>query len=68
MALIRTPNTYFALVCVAVELASAFGWERCVGAHGVVIGMTSFGESAPLQSLQKRFGFTPDRLASRRNC
>ncbi len=34
-------------MCVAVELASTFGWKRCVGAHGVVIGMTSFGESAP---------------------
>ncbi len=49
-------------MCVAVELASTFGWERYVGAHGVVIGMTSFGESAPLQSLQQRFGFTPDRI------
>ncbi len=48
--------------CVAVELASTFGWERYVGAHGVVIGMTSFGELAPLQSLQQRFGFTPDRV------
>ena len=49
---------------VAVELASTFGWKRCVGAHGVVIGMTSFGESAPQQSLQQRFGFTPDRIVS----
>ncbi len=49
-------------MCVAVELASTFGWERYVGAHGVVIGMTSFGESAPLQSIQQRFGFTPDRI------
>ena len=48
--------------CVAVELASTFPWDRYVGAHGVVIGMTSFGESAPLQSLQQRFGFTPDRI------
>ncbi len=48
--------------CAAVEPASMFGWERYVGANGVAIGMTSFGESAPLQSLQQRFGFTPDRI------
>lgn len=47
---------------LADEPASTFRWDRYVGAHGVVIGMTSFGESAPLQSLQQRFGFMPDRI------
>ncbi len=47
---------------VAVEQASTFGWERYIGASGVVIGMRTFGASAPLKELQKRFGFEPDRV------
>src|SRR3989441_2974285 len=49
---------------VAVEQASTFGWERYVGSCGHVIGMTTFGASAPLRALQKRFGFEPDRVAA----
>ncbi len=47
---------------IAIEQASPLGWERYVGTRGRVIGMTTFGESAPLKDLQKRFGFEPDRV------
>jgi len=49
---------------VAVEQASTFGWERYVGAKGRVIGMHTFGASAPLKELQKKFGFEPDRVVT----
>jgi transketolase len=49
---------------VAVEQASAFGWERYVGSSGHVIGMRTFGASAPLKALQEKFGFEPDRVAA----
>jgi transketolase len=49
---------------VAVEQASTFGWERYVGAKGRVIGMHTFGASAPLKELQKKFGFEPDRVVA----
>ena len=49
---------------VAVEQASTFGWERYVGSSGRVIGMTTFGASAPLKALQKKFGFEPDRVVA----
>jgi transketolase len=47
---------------VSVEQASTFGWERYVGPSGTMIGMASFGASAPLKELQKKFGFTVDRV------
>ena len=46
---------------VAVEQASTFGWERYVGSSGRVIGMHTFGASAPLKALQEKFGFEPDQ-------
>ena len=49
---------------LAVEQASTFGWERYVGTSGRIIGMETFGASAPLKALQKRFGFEPDRVVS----
>ncbi len=49
---------------VAVEQASTLGWARYVGLTGEVIGMHTFGASAPLKELQKKFGFTPERVAS----
>jgi transketolase len=49
---------------VAVEQASTFGWERYVGSSGHVIGMRTFGASAPLKALQAKFGFEPDRVAA----
>jgi transketolase len=47
---------------VAVEQASTFGWERYVGKSGRVIGMKTFGASAPLKELQRKFGFEPERV------
>jgi transketolase len=49
---------------VSVEQASTFGWERYVGLDGVTIGMKSFGASAPLKELQKKFGFTVENVVS----
>jgi transketolase len=48
---------------VAVEQASALGWDRYVGDGGTVIGMHTFGASAPLKQLLTKFGFTPGRVA-----
>lgn len=48
---------------VAVEQASTLGWDRYVGDGGSVIGMHTFGASAPLKQLLTKFGFTPDRVA-----
>jgi transketolase len=47
---------------IAIEQASTFGWERYVGAAGRIVGMETFGASAPLKALQKKFGFEPDRV------
>jgi transketolase len=49
---------------VAIEQASTFGWERYVGTIGRTIGMKTFGASAPLKELQKRFGFDPEHVVS----
>jgi transketolase len=49
---------------IAIEQASTFGWERYVGPSGQVIGMRTFGASAPLKELQKKFGFQPDRVVA----
>jgi transketolase len=47
---------------IAVEQGSVLGWERYVGAAGQVIGMKTFGASAPLKELQRKFGFEPERV------
>lgn len=47
---------------IAIEQASTFGWERYVGDSGRIIGMQTFGASAPLKELQKEFGFEPERV------
>ncbi len=49
---------------VAVEQASTLGWERYVGASGYVVGMKTFGASAPLKELQRKFGFDPDQVVA----
>jgi len=49
---------------VAIEQASTFGWERYVGRRGCVIGMKTFGASAPLKELQRKFGFEPDQMVT----
>jgi transketolase len=67
----REPQTYRESVLppdvtarVAIEQASTFGWERYVGSTGRVIGMHTFGASAPLKALQKEFGFTVDNVVT----
>ena len=49
---------------VAIEQASTVGWDRWVGSTGGVVGMRSFGASAPLKELQKKFGFTVENVVS----
>jgi transketolase len=49
---------------VAVEQGSTLGWERYVGESGRAIGMKTFGASAPLKELQRKFGFEPDRVVA----
>ena len=48
---------------VGIEQASTLGWDRYVGDQGAIVGMHTFGASAPLKQLLTRFGFTPDRVA-----
>jgi transketolase len=47
---------------VSVEMAATFGWERYVGPKGKMIGMHSFGASAPLKDVLKKFGFLADNV------
>jgi transketolase len=49
---------------VAIEQGSIFGWDRYVGPTGRVIGMKTFGASAPLKELQKKYGFEPEHLVA----
>ena len=49
---------------VAVEQASSFGWERYAGRPGRLNCMKTFGASAPLKELQKKFGFEPDQVVT----
>ena len=48
----------------SVEMASVFVWERYTGPKGKIIGMRSFGASAPLRDLLKRFGFDVDTVVA----
>jgi transketolase len=50
------------LPCVAVEAGSTDLWRKYVGRSGEVVGMTTFGESAPAGELFKHFGFTASRV------
>ncbi|MDE3048724.1 MAG: transketolase [Nitrospirota bacterium] len=47
---------------ISVEQAATTGWDRYIGLAGTSIGMNTFGASAPLKALQKKFGFTPEHL------
>jgi transketolase len=49
---------------VSVEMATVFGWERYVGMSGHMVGMHSFGASAPIKALQKHFGFTVENVVA----
>ena len=54
------PNT----LRIAIEAASPMGWDRYVGENGCVVGMTSFGASAPYKTLYEHFGLTADAVVS----
>jgi transketolase len=47
---------------VAVEAGIKQGWDRYVGPGGAIVGMDSFGASAPLQDVMGHFGFTPENV------
>ncbi|HEX3710556.1 MAG TPA: transketolase [Pseudolabrys sp.] len=47
---------------VSVEAGTTIGWDRYVGVNGARIGMHSFGSSAPIKDLMKKFGFTPENV------
>jgi transketolase len=47
---------------VSVEAGSVIGWDRYVGMTGARIGMHTFGSSAPITDLMKKFGFTPEKV------
>jgi transketolase len=49
---------------VAVEQASTMGWRRYVGLRGHIIGMRTFGASAPLKELQNKYGFMPEKIVA----
>jgi transketolase len=50
---------------VSIEAASTFGWERIVGSDGLMIGIDSFGASAPAPRLYQHFGLTPEAISAR---
>lgn len=47
---------------VTVELGAVIGWDRYAGPTGTIIGMHSFGASAPIADLMRKFGFVPDKI------
>jgi transketolase len=49
---------------IAIEAGSKFGWERYTGDNGLIIGLDSFGASAPYQELYKEFGLTSDAMVA----
>jgi transketolase len=50
---------------VSIEEASTLGWDRYLGPQGAVIGMHTFGSSAPLKNVQTKYGFTPQKVAEK---
>ncbi|MDB5139719.1 MAG: transketolase [Mucilaginibacter sp.] len=50
---------------LAVEMASPMGWHKYTTDEGDMLGMTTFGESAPAEDLYKHFGFTVDNVVKR---
>jgi transketolase len=49
---------------VAVEMGSVIGWDRYAGCRGAIIGMHSFGASAPIKDLLQKFGFVADKVVA----
>ena len=50
-------------VLIAVEAGLRFGWDAIIGDHGLFVGMTGFGASAPAKDLYKHFGITAEAVA-----
>jgi len=50
---------------IVVEAASPLGWERYVGNQGIIIGMNTYGKSAPYQQLMEYFGFTVENVVDK---
>jgi transketolase len=48
---------------LAIEEGSPLGWEKWVGTEGRIMGMTTFGQSAPFKDVETEFGFTVDNVA-----
>jgi transketolase len=57
-------NPEIILIASAIEQASTFGWERFTGYSGRIIGMKTFGASAPLKELQREFGLEPEHVVA----
>jgi transketolase len=49
---------------VTVEMGSVIGWDRYAGCRGAIIGMHSFGASAPIKDLLQKFGFVADKVVA----
>ncbi len=49
---------------VSIEMAATLGWDRYIGPKGKAIGMHSFGASAPIKDLLKKFGFGPEQVVA----
>ena len=47
---------------LAIEKASTFGWHRWIGEKGAMVGIDTFGASAPAKDLDEKFGFTPENV------
>jgi transketolase len=47
---------------VTVEMGAVIGWDRYAGPTGTIMGMHSFGASAPIKDLLGKFGFVPDKV------
>ena len=52
---------------VSLEAGITFGWERYVGPNGLMIGLDTYGLSAPYKELADRFGFTPQKVVNKIN-
>ncbi|OMD56529.1 transketolase [Paenibacillus odorifer] len=50
---------------LAIEMAQTFGWERYTGDQGDILGITTFGASAPGDRVMKEYGFTVENVVSR---
>ncbi|UMY16112.1 transketolase [Methylobacterium organophilum] len=50
------------LARVAVEQGSVIGWDRYAGSSGAIVGMHTFGASAPIKDLLTKFGFTAEKV------